>query len=84
MPCADVYASDTDSVTLEIFEQNHSHSSDVDLCSPFCFCNCCQVLAQPTVYYTIQVDLVGFNLTIPPLVQNDVECTFAFWRPPQV
>nr|NQU90277.1 hypothetical protein [Bacteroidota bacterium] len=84
MPCADVFAADTNSVTLEVFEQSHSHSHDVDLCSPFCFCDCCQTLSQITKHFIFQINLVSFNLSMSSLVQDEIECAISFWRPPKI
>jgi hypothetical protein len=83
IPCADVHAADTHSVSVELLEQSNNHSSDVDLCSPFCFCNCCQTLSQTTTFNTTQVIFAGFDIATPVLVQNEMECTITFWRPPK-
>jgi len=84
MPCTDVHAADTNSVVLELLEQDQYHSYDVDLCSPFCFCVCCQTHPQPVAYFTFQIDFTGFNLTVPSIVQNERECIISFFRPPKV
>ena len=83
MPCADIHAADNDKISVELQEQNHSHSGDVDLCTPFCYCTCCQTLSQPTIYSTFQINLVGFNLATPLIVKNEMKCTIFFWRPPK-
>lgn len=83
MPCNDVHAANTNSVSLELVKQNLNPANDIDLCSPFCFCNCCQTLAQPASYNNFQLTLVVFDLTIPSLVQNEIESTISFWRPPK-
>lgn len=48
VPCEDTVSFDDD-ITMELsqdLDHNHSDSnSDVDLCSPFCQCNCCQIHA---------------------------------------
>lgn len=81
--CAD--AADTVSVDLVLLEQSHSHPIDVDLCSPFCFCACCQTHPQPVVYYNaLQNDFVGFNLITPSLVLRERKCIISFFRPPKV
>ena len=83
MPCDDIHATNTISASLELCEQSHSQSNDVDLCSPFCFCHCCQTLSQPATHTTSQIMRVGLNLTLPSFVQNEMGSTISFWRPPK-
>ncbi|WP_370877215.1 DUF6660 family protein [Labilibaculum euxinus] len=81
--CAD--AADKVSVDLVLLEQSHSQPIDVDLCSPFCICVCCQTVSQPVVYYNaLQNDFVGFNLITPSLVLRERKCIISFFRPPKV
>jgi hypothetical protein len=83
-PCDDNHAFESSSsVQLVLAEQNQDHSDDVDSCTPFCFCNCCQTLSQTSIFSSFQVNLEGFEISIPELVQNDTECTITFWRPPK-
>ncbi len=84
MPCTDNHTSDEISSTFELSELDHIHSSDIDLCSPFCFCNCCQTLSQLTIYKSFQIYRIGFNLSIPVSVQNEIEYIISFWQPPKV
>jgi len=83
VPCDDAFAIDDNSVRLELLDQNQHQSKDVDLCTPFCFCNCCQTLSQTTTFSTTQVTFTGFDIITPVLVQNEMVCTTTFWRPPK-
>jgi len=82
-PCDDVHVTNDNSISLELIEQNHNQSKDVDLCTPFCFCNCCQTLSQTTTFNTTQVTFTGFDIVTPVLVQNEMEYTTTFWVPPK-
>jgi hypothetical protein len=85
IPCTDVHAKDTNSDSIEILDQenDHGHSNDVDLCSPFCFCNCCQTNSPEVGYYEFKAELV--NSTISFAIQNQQEIAFTntLWHPPQ-
>ena len=84
LPCADVHAADSNSVSLEFLEQSQGHSSEVDLCSPFCICDCCQTNSQQAIYTTFQVGLIAVKIAIPASIKNEIECTNSFWHLPQV
>ena len=84
MPCADVNAADANSYSIIQQDQDHNHSNHIDLCSPFCFCICCQTLSQPAIYSNFQNNLVSFNLTIPSLVLNKMYWAISFWHPPKI
>jgi len=83
IPCADNHATETNIVSMELLEQDQNQHNDVDLCSPFCFCNCCQTHSQPARYNTYQVNLVSSTIAMAYLYQNEINYTFSFWRPPQ-
>ena len=84
MPCVDNHAIDNVSNTYELSTQNHDHTSDVDLCSPFCFCNCCQTLTQINFYKVNQVKFAGSDLLVPSFFQNEIEYIISFWQPPKI
>lgn len=84
LPCADVHAFDKNSATIELTVQSQHYSNDVDLCSPFCFCNCCQTLSQANTFYTLQIDILASNLIVPTIVQNEIKSAISFWRPPKI
>lgn len=83
MPCNDVHA-DTNSASLELSEQSQNHTSDVDLCSPFCFCNCCQTLSFPSYYDGFLSEIKVLTLNIPfkeSIFSNPVS---SIWQPPKI
>ena len=45
-PCADyeagVFSDDIETEISQIFDNEHQHQ-DLDLCSPFCICQCCHI-----------------------------------------
>lgn len=86
-PCADecISISETDGISFSQGQVENSNSSaEADLCSPFCFCNCCQFLSLP--------EYSNFSLITTPL--QSVEIAFianffaspviGFWRPPKL
>lgn len=83
MPCVDVAASDTDCYSIVQQDHEHNHSSDVDLCTPFCVCHCCQTYAQISFRASLDVNLVGINQILPIVVQNEIKSAISFWRPPK-
>lgn len=82
-PCDDIHSVEINSVQIELAEQNHDQSDDVDSCTPFCFCNCCQTLSQTTIFSSFQVNLDGIEISIPELVNNEMGCSITYWRPPK-
>ena len=64
MPCTNVHA-DTNSASLELLVQNQNHTNIVDLCSPFCFCHCCQTLSFPSYYDGFLSEIKVLTLNIP-------------------
>ncbi|MCF6297173.1 MAG: hypothetical protein L3J08_04190 [Flavobacteriaceae bacterium] len=57
--CADV--KDNDMLKTEITQsQDHEHDT-LDLCSPFCYCQCCQVLATNPLSFDFNLDINGIS-----------------------
>jgi len=84
LPCTDIHITDTNSLSLEISEQNHHQANDLDFCSPFCFCHCCQTLSFPVFF-----DGLLFNLEENSLAVTFKESKFsspfsAIWQPPKI
>jgi len=84
MPCNDIHAINSNDITLELSEQNHNQANHVDLCTPFCFCHCCQTLSFPSFY-----DVVLTNLMENP--SDDILKESAYlspvatiWQPPKI
>lgn len=83
IPCNDVHAG-TNSATLELSEQSQNHTSDVDLCSPFCFCHCCQTLSFPSFFSISFINMVEITLDIKfkePAFSSPVA---SIWQPPKI
>ena len=83
IPCSDFRAVDTESISIENIQESGDHSVEIDLCSPFCFCNCCQMLDQPDLHSFSQIDFFTNKLFVPNLVQNEKTILILFWRPPK-
>ena len=84
MPCDDVHSANKNSVSLELSEQSPNQSNDIDLCSPFCFCHCCQshsFLSFFTISFVNLVEItMGFKLK-EPAISNPVA---SIWQPPKI
>jgi hypothetical protein len=82
VPCVDNHLTGSEAAT-ELCQKNND--SDIDLCSPFCTCDCCGTIISFEL-------LVFFNsITVTPSVQKfyfrtpDVtEIAIAFWQPPRI
>ncbi len=84
MPCADVHAADTNSASLELLVQNQNHTNNVDLCSPFCFCHCCQTLSFPTFYVSLISHIEMVTLKIPFKESRFSYPFSSIWQPPKI
>ena len=89
-PCADKHRDFDNMVEIDFSQKHndHSHSNDNDLCSPFCVCNCC---GQQTLSF---IEVQSFNF----LVQfKEIKTSVSFyksisfsnfhksiWQPPQL
>ncbi|MFZ6037577.1 MAG: DUF6660 family protein [Bacteroidota bacterium] len=83
IPCNDVHAANTNSVSLELSEQSPNQTNDVDLCSPFCFCHCCQTLSFPSFFNGLlsNVEVVALNITFK---ESRFSNHFSsIWQPPK-
>lgn len=90
MPCADMEAGSITQLSIE-FRTNHdsnSHDNHIDLCSPFCTCNCCnaQVLTYfmvTTINFPIVTEIIKTQL---PLYKSISYSNFygSIWQPPQI
>ena len=89
LPCADTLENETIAHTSEIVSKdNQSHEKGLDLCAPFCSCNCCavQVLnSAPAVTWIFNVET---TLIKKPLSSYHSILTSNFygsiWQPPQI
>jgi len=83
VPCADEHFADADSTCVELPAQDDSHSDNADLCSPFCFCACCQILSFPEIHDYRHISTLSFDLMPAYIEQNYFTLTSSFWRPPK-
>ena len=89
LPCADMEADSISHSSTEFASNdNHSHDKHIDLCSPFCTCNCCSAQALTyfpvTVFdFTIVAGLIRISL---PTYQYIFSSNFfgSIWQPPQI
>ncbi|WP_430971575.1 DUF6660 family protein [Sunxiuqinia rutila] len=84
MPCDDVHAANTNSVSLELVKKSPNQTNDIDLCSPFCFCHCCQTLSFPSFFRISNVNLVKITLDIKlkePAFSSPIA---PIWQPPKI
>lgn len=84
LPCDDIHATNTNTSSLELIEQLQNQTNDVDLCTPFCYCQCCQTLSFPSFY-----DVVLTNLVENPLDNIFKESSYlspvaSIWQPPKI
>jgi hypothetical protein len=83
IPCIDDHLSQYDSPNIEVssFDQN---VSDFDLCSPFCFCQCCQTYSKPEIHSDSSEKLDGKRLADRTLLENQTVFPISLWHPPKV
>ncbi len=72
------------SATLELSEQSQNHTSDVDLCSPFCFCHCCQTLSFPSFFNGLLSDVEVVTLNITFKESRFSNHFSSIWQPPKI
>jgi hypothetical protein len=84
MPCVDMHAANTNSVSLELVKQNPNQTNDVDLCSPFCFCHCYQTLSFPSFFRISFINLVEITLNIKFKEPAFLSPVTSIWQPPKL
>ncbi|MBI5538644.1 MAG: hypothetical protein HY951_01185 [Bacteroidia bacterium] len=85
IPCVDNHRSNDIQLTHLCKQTNDSHSSDVDLCSPFCTCSCCgssisfvyQIFFKPI---SVKPSALEYFFRVPFLS----EFSLSFWQPPKI
>ena len=85
-PCEDSVASDQSSETAftQILDLEHEHNP-MDLCSPFCHCQCCQISIDFVPFYSdsmVVEEFPNINATYMNSIQQDVY--HSLLQPPQV
>lgn len=84
MPCSDNHSANSRSVTYELSQQNHSQANDLDLCSPFCFCHCCQTLSFPSFYDGLLSNIELLTLNFPFRESRFSNPFSSIWQPPKI
>lgn len=82
MPCIDTPEQNCANKTE--MAQQHSHSEDIDLCSPFCTCHCCQSCVHlPMMLFTLACSTQQEHLY--PITFQGVPKDFNFdlYKPPR-
>ena len=80
--CVDVKVKGTEQAMVSA----HEHSQEeIDLCSPFCICNCCtSTITQPKYFSFVFYFPKGteFNETLTPY--NVKAVSYSIWQPPRI
>ncbi len=92
MPCADRATANYEQViAIETIDANHNHDShthELDLCSPFCICNCCgvHIMNLKTVVLYESLPMVAFIRTPISTYKTEFFSKFSntIWQPPQL
>lgn len=90
MPCADMEVSSLANSKMAHSKDNdnHSHNTDNDLCSPFCSCNCCgsQIGSYFKVLTINSVEVSKSIKTQLPTYTSKFASNFygSIWQPPQI
>ncbi|MGV8992561.1 MAG: DUF6660 family protein [Flavobacterium sp.] len=88
-PCADRVSSNFEqTIVVEMNNDQDSHSHDLDLCSPFCICNCCgvHIMNLKTVILFESLPMVAFSKTPISTYRAEFFPIFSnsIWQPPQL
>ncbi|WP_130308488.1 DUF6660 family protein [Ancylomarina subtilis] len=84
MTCNDNITADTNSASFELSKQSPNQTNDVDLCSPFCFCQCCQTLSFPSLFNISFINLVEITLDIKYKEFTFPSPVASIWQPPKI
>ena len=82
--CSDMLAAENSQSEIAVTAEIQDHPYNIDLCSPFCFCSCCQtfpVSIENTIYYFVPVYDKNSN---PYLENNYPNHVISVWRPPKI
>ena len=85
LPCVDNQIEPCCNHTEFSKQDPNTHSTDLDMCSPFCTCNCCHVNTIVSKLVVIQP-----KSTLPEIISCDMHITqlqeipIAIWQPPKI
>ncbi len=61
------------------------HSNCNHKCSPFCFCNCCQVITEVSIAFNIHKIITTPVVCYTPYVESRLpEVALLIWQPPKI
>ena len=91
LPCADMGDNNGAQEISSSISENHTHGpkeKHVDMCSPFCSCNCCglQILdLAPSTSFDVVAVKVGIS-TPETTYKSNLASVFSgsIWQPPQI
>lgn len=82
VPCADVHAEyDSNKAGVQLIDTHENH---VDTCSPFCFCDCCQIVSQPEYHSFTTPSINLFESLVTFYQASEFSIPITFWRPPKI
>lgn len=84
MPCNDIYAIENSHSEITVLVGDQNDSSDFDLCSPFCFCNCCQSFTEPISSNLFDLITVSHKSLMSYQKQNYPNPIISIWHPPKI
>jgi hypothetical protein len=87
MPCNDdeVCIDEAKNPIASVVEEHEHSPSEVDLCSPFCICNCCHSTISQPKYFSFgfhPMENTDFNATIKPHSIQSI--SYSIWQPPKL
>ncbi len=82
VPCADLHAENNSADThIHISNTDENH---VDTCSPFCFCDCCQIVSQPEYHSFITPSIIFIDKLEAFYQASEFSVPITLWRPPKI
>ena len=88
MPCVDILENcglhQCDTVLCPQNSHSQEHN-DIDNCSPFCVCNCCQVsVVTQAIVILAEPSRICINTIRDIAIGKIQEIPFPFWQPPKI
>ncbi|MBC35797.1 MAG: hypothetical protein CL663_07150 [Bacteroidetes bacterium] len=84
MPCNDSHRDDFNFDNIEFTELDHDQFDNIDTCTPFCYCNCCQSLSLLLLYNYGSFNNPKAEKELPYITQIEILLPEFYWRPPQI
>lgn len=82
VPCADAHAeNDSTNTNTELIDINKLH---VDTCSPFCLCDCCQIVSQPEYHSFVTPSIITIEKLAAFYRAFGASVPITLWRPPKI